>query len=693
MAMRGIPAAGSSTLRFGSRLTMPSTCQGLLVAAIMALLCTGSARHASAHASLIESDPADGATLQEAPEAIHLRLSERASQQFSSAQLLDTNGRVIAGSEIRITRPGPTSLVLHLPSLATGSYTLFWKVFSEDDGHFSKGLLAFGVGVEASLAPAAAPRLASRPDTLEVGLRWAGFSLLAMLVGAVGVVRFVLNDRAPDDLHLREHLREARCRVLAWSAGCSCLALLAGVGLLGVQAASLQETPLGRVSSWELLLQMIGQTRWGAIWLLREVLLFVMTGVLFLMYRAEHRRSRCQLRADDTARDGWWRSLWSAAAACALLLVTAQALLGHAVGVGEQVWLAVPADALHVAAAGLWVGGLAVLAYGLLPLMRTDRVELAAIARIGWRRFSRLAAIAVCLLFLTGFYALGRQVASLDALITTVYGLSLLAKIGLVMAMGMIGLLNAAILHPGFAAALSARILGHVRGWQLPSLPWLPNLIRLDIGLAVLVLLLTGLITSSPAPRDAAFNVAPEDVRDQQTRLVDDLMITLSIKPGRPGRNLLTAFVASTRRPPLAEIARVVARFTFQGRDLGRVSAVGEAIEPGRYAIGGRQLSMAGPWRIDVVVRRLGISDSVARFDWVVPPAGIVEPTFLSKRPIRPVTDVIAGIASLALVWALASIFGRTLGRSAIERLRHRAPVAGAVPNDPRAIAATRTAE
>ena len=680
-------------MRFDSRSIVPFVRRCLLAMAAMALFSAEPPRHAFAHAIVVESDPADGAVALQAPAEVRLRLSERVSRQFSSAQLLDANGGVIAGPEIPITRPEPTTLVLTLPSVSVGSYTLFWKVFSEDDGHFSKGFLVFGVGTEAAPLSAALPKPETRPDAVEVGLRWLGFGLLAMLIGAIGVVGFVLDGRAAADPAVRHRLGESRCRVLAWSTCCGCLALLAGIGLLTAQAATLRETQPAEASLWGLVWQVIEQTRWGALWLLREVLLLAMTGVLFLMYRAARGKSSSLPKADGIVRHGWRRPPWSVAAAFALLLVTAQALAGHAAGVGDRVWLAVAADALHLLAAGLWVGGIFALAFGLLPLLRTDRIGFAIIARAGWRRFSRLAAVAVCLLFLTGFYALGRQAASLDALITTLYGLSLLAKIGLALTMGAIGLLNAAMLHPEFVPALAARGLGRAGGWKLPSLAWLPNLIRLDIGLAVLVLLLTGLITSSPPPRDAAFNIAPEDVRDQKTHFLDDLMVTLSVKPGRPGQNLLTAFIASTRRPSQTEISRVIARFTFRGRDLGRVSVVGEAIEPGRYVVGGRQLSAAGPWRIDVVVRRLGIADAVARFDWVVPPAGVVEPTILSKRPIRPVTDAIAGIALIVLGGAVATIFGQARGRGAIDRSRRRAPMAGAAPNGSRSAVATGAAE
>jgi copper transport protein len=261
----------------------------------------------------------------------------------------------------------------------------------------------------------------------------------------------------------------------------------------------------------------------------------------------------------------------------------------------------------------------------------------------------------VVLLFATGLYGLGREVASPDALLTTPYGRTLLAKIGLVLAMGVIGLLNAALLHPYRVAAPLARLLGRPQGWSPLPRRRLPDLIRLDIGLALLVLLLTGLLTSEAPPRGFEFNVAPENIRQEQSKQVDDLTVALSVKPNRPGQNVLTIFAGSTRRPPPAEIMRVIVRFTYQGRDLGPVSLPAQEVERGRFVVGGSHMSLVGPWQIDVVVRRRGLEDSVVQFGWVVPPVSGMTPTILSKQRLETAADIAAGVILMALVLGIAA--------------------------------------
>jgi hypothetical protein len=198
-------------------------------------------------------------------------------------------------------------------------------------------------------------------------------------------------------------------------------------------------------------------------------------------------------------------------------------------------------------------------------------------------------------------------------------------------------------------------------------------LVRCDVAAAFLLVLVASVITANPAPRGLEFRVAAEDVHRMQSKVVDDVMVTLSIKPNLPGPNVLTVFAASQHRPAPAEIMRVILRFTNRDRDLGRVSAVAQHIERDRFVLTGSQLSLTGAWAIDVVVRRRGVEDIVARFDWTVPPAGDLQPTILSKREIRPTTDWLA-------LTALVLIAGTMVVRLAIvQRTRRRRSGSGHV--------------
>jgi copper transport protein len=594
-----------------------------------------------AHATLSRSDPADGAILAESPREVHLWFDENISPRFSSAQLFDANSQPLEIVSIRTDPNDPQLLSLTLPELSSGVYSVLWKVLSETDGHFNQGLLVFGVGTEADLgAVVTTETITASPPFPEVLLRWFNFSLLAGLIGAVAVSQLVLipvGHALGEEAAVASVRGIARRRVLGWAGWCAGLALVVGLGLLLWQTITLSETLPEGASLQGVGWQILSRTRWGGLWLARQSILLALTGIVFWLGRAAtKRRNRGVL-------------ILLIVDMLLLALVTVQTLTGHASAITPNTSLAAVADMLHLLAASLWIGSLLALVVGLLPLLRRDRTDFAVLVRASWGPFSRLAALSVGLVVATGLYSAGRQVASVDALITTLYGQALLGKISLMLGVGAFGLLNAMLLHPRLAAPV-ARLLGRPGGWTPLSLRRLPTLVSVEAGLGLLIFLVTGLITAAPAPRGPEFTVVPEEVPTSLSQLVDDVLVTLSVKPNRPGQNVFTVFAASTRRPPPAEIIRVILRFTYLDQDLGRVSATTEEVEAGRFLIGGNYLSLAGPWQIDVVVRRKGVEDSVARFNWLVAPPGETRPVVISKQPLEaPLTIAAAGIILIVL--------------------------------------------
>jgi len=83
--------------------------------------------------------------------------------------------------------------------------------------------------------------------------------------------------------------------------------------------------------------------------------------------------------------------------------------------------------AVHLAAAGIWAGGLSVLVFLFAGALRGASPE-GPSALVAFRRFMGLAFLSVGLLAISGLLLTARGVESAAALITTTYGLTLLAK-------------------------------------------------------------------------------------------------------------------------------------------------------------------------------------------------------------------------------------------------------------------------
>jgi copper transport protein len=341
-----------------------------------------------------------------------------------------------------------------------------------------------------------------------------------------------------------------------------------------------------------------------------------------------------------------------------LILLIAQALQGHATAFTELSPLRVAADALHLLAAAVWVGGLLALSLTVTPLLRAGPGHLA----LAWgilRRFGALAAGSLAALLITGLFMSGQQVASLDALLTTLYGRALLLKIGLVAAVALIGLRNAASLHPAVAAALRWRTLQ-----TAATRPAVARTIALEAIGAAAVLLMAACLTAVQPARGPAFDPPVAETQAVAMAQANDLAVTVALKPNRPGENFVTLGVFDTRRPAPAPIDEVAVQFRLLGEP-APVSRPAAALRAGRYELAGASIAGAGDIAIVVTVRRAGLPDAIATFPWTVQPAAQQPRAVLvSNQPLALWADR----AALAIVLLLA---GLVVGGGAWLRVWH----------------------
>jgi copper resistance protein C len=141
-----------------------STLLRLLTAALVAVvtLLLG-ASPALAHTRLVNSDPADGASLSAAPEAVSLTFSENVEAEFATVSVVGPDGTN--------HQTGPLSAADGVVRTAVsplgpaGRYEIGYRVVS-DDGHPVQGVVAFTLTTP---GPAAAPSpAAAAPATTQV---------------------------------------------------------------------------------------------------------------------------------------------------------------------------------------------------------------------------------------------------------------------------------------------------------------------------------------------------------------------------------------------------------------------------------------------------------------------------------------------------------------------------------------------
>lgn len=166
-------------------------------------------------------------------------------------------------------------------------------------------------------------------------------------------------------------------------------------------------------------------------------------------------------------------------AALSVAALTSVSIVSHNAGAGG--WLPVPADVVHFAAASAWAGP--ILLAAVLPLWRED---LRPLLDPFLKRISQVGLFAVIALTISGTYSGLLHVFTPSELVTTLYGQSLLAKLGVIFTILGIAAFNRLQMLPDFLARRDTVSLARA--------------MYVEAVLLMLVLAVTGLLTTSPLP-------------------------------------------------------------------------------------------------------------------------------------------------------------------------------------------------
>jgi copper resistance protein C len=129
---------------------------------VLSLLVAG---NAMAHASLVSSEPNDGAKLDAPPAKITLVFNEELGEQESSFTVTDAAGKQVGAGKLDLNDLDRKTLTGTLDAGAgDGVYTVNWVGYTPDDKETKEGSISFTVGA-AQAQPTAAPAATARPTS------------------------------------------------------------------------------------------------------------------------------------------------------------------------------------------------------------------------------------------------------------------------------------------------------------------------------------------------------------------------------------------------------------------------------------------------------------------------------------------------------------------------------------------------
>lgn len=216
-------------------------------------------------------------------------------------------------------------------------------------------------------------------EVLGASLRWLQLCAGLSLVGMFAIQWLAGEGRSPAVARWRAGLQAASLWLVA-------LLLVCVTGLLMVKAASIT----GRADAafdWTELKRIVQQTRFGQVWIARQVLSLALLSILA-------GRVHVVGRIGERGFDAWVTGL------CALHLALA-VLVGHGAAT-EPIWLAGAGHVLHLLAAAVWAGALPAVIYGLGLAVRSEHEADRDYFADALGRFSVLAGASVLVVVLSG---------------------------------------------------------------------------------------------------------------------------------------------------------------------------------------------------------------------------------------------------------------------------------------------------
>jgi copper transport protein len=357
-----------------------------------------------AHASLVASEPRDGAVVAEAPREFVLTFNEQV--QPAVVRLFDPAGGnalitsfKVLGSKLVITPPH---------ELVQGTHALSWRVISAD-GHPVGGTVIFSVGAPGgigfSIEGASDPALRAAIWLARVAL-FIGFFI------GIGGSLYGVSIGAGSPLPSTARTAIAAALLLAL------VAAPISVGLQGLDTLARPLSDLGSADVW--------RTGYATTYGTSATVGFAALLAALASLWTERRVIRTAL-----------------AAAALVMLCTSFLVSGHA-STAEPYLVSRSALLVHVAGLAVWLGAL-------LPLMVSLRSK-APDAGTALDRFSRTIALPLAGLIVGGIVLSVIQLEHLDALWTTDYGRVLCCKIIALLALFGLAVANRFVLTPAWRA-------------------------------------------------------------------------------------------------------------------------------------------------------------------------------------------------------------------------------------------------
>ena len=512
---------------------------------------------AAGHAVLTHSSPHRGDAVPAAPRMVRFDFSEPVQVSTGNLRVYDPQGERIDDGTVVRPDGSPKSVAVPISDdVGEAVYTATYRVISAD-GHPVSGGFAFTVGAPAQTARTA-PNVAALLERDEAGpvveavfgaARGLHYAALLLLVGSVGVLAFAWPRAGVAARWPR--------RLLTVAAGAGLVCSLVGLSMQGLLATG---SGIARAVSGPTLDAAL-DSRTGLAWVVRAGLWAAVLAILAAVRTPGTRAALLGLAAGGIA--------------------ISLPLAGHADTQSPRAVL-LPADLLHLLAAGVWLGGLALLIALYWPRRWRPLDPYAATATLA---FSRLALPAMVVLVAAGAVQTWFYLDGLDSFLDGTYGNALLAKIALLAAIIVVAAGNRRRVDrlTERAEAVGARLRAAMRA---------------EVALAVLVLAATAVIVRSEPPATLAAGPSISELD------LGPMRLEMWIEPARSGPNDFHLYFFDRRTGAQIErVEEVTVRLTNSEEEIPPIKLKIPLKNAAHYELLDQPIGITGNWNVRVTAR------------------------------------------------------------------------------------------
>ena len=552
--------------------------------AVLMLFVSGLAQLSFAHPVYLDSSPRAFQSIPGSPSEVNVFFSEPIELDYSKISVLGPEG-----SRVDINDPHPVAGdtasigVTMQPGLPEGIYTVSTRVLSAVDGHVVSETFTFGIGTS---VPTDTPQPRDIVSPEESVSRFPGMVGQVMAVGAAfgalwiwkPIGRVVWLEAALSQARIR--IDKAMMKVIIIAAG---LVLASGVAMIIVQAISIEASVPEAIA-----------TKFGNVWITRMLQSSILLGIAAAVHHRLTKNNATATKAE----------LYSILIIGLAVLVTSS-LIAHAAATEEVA--AIVLDFFHNAAASIWIGGLILLGFAVVPKLlavKDERTRSAALSLL-IPRFSIIVVTLLGIAVITGPLLLSMIESDLSLTLASLYGQVLAVKLALAGVMVAMGAYSQFVVQKKAVAVMNG-------GAQLAAqkLRHYDRTLKAEAAVGIALLFAVSIMANGALP-SGQFPAYQQEAGDQEafaeelnttfarTLYTTEGRIHVSISPFAVGQNNFTISFVDRQGNSVTSLESATMKLTQIERGIGPIAVELTQKSAGVFTANAA-FSLSGVWSMEV---------------------------------------------------------------------------------------------